>query len=332
MRQTILFILLFIGFHSAAEISDRAAISYYKVDSVTPYSTLNSGKSEVVVFVLNEEINESEKILYGYDDESLKAVLNAQKSFKFQLDSGEHVFQFYPAKEKKYLEITTDPIPVKAGTTTYLSISFWKIPPEEKEILHVRKPVIYLYPTEKTNVSVAVKSKGDLSFTYPAYKDKWECTASPSGELIIDDSNGNRNAYNYLFWEAEQTIEPTELNESSGMVVTQENLMPFLESSLDKFGFTSKEKMDFITYWAPQMIQHEATEIRFMFNEECNFFADLEIEPKPENLLRFYIIWNPIDLFYLDENKKIEVPASNRSGFTVLEWGGMEIPRGDRPE
>jgi hypothetical protein len=316
--------LLCLGFHSSAETIDRALTLNYSVDSILLNPNLDPGKSKVVVHITNDNFVDEEEILSGYGDVEFEALLNEQKSFQFQLDSGKHAFMFLPARKIGYAEIITFPIKIETGTTTYLTLNF-------KEVMDVtrplRKPIIYLYPTEKTTISVVVKPKGELSFTYPEYKGKWECTALPSGEISIDDKS-----YNYLFWEAEQTVEISELNQTEGIVVAKKDLMIFLESTLDEFGFTSKEKMDFITFWAPQMIKYEATEIRFMFNEECAFFADLEIEPKPDNLLRFYMIWNPTDAFYVLADAMLEIPHPIRYGFTVLEWGGMEIPRGDRPE
>lgn len=326
MRQLVLFVILLIGFYSYSEEPIKALTLEYGVDSVTINPNLEDGKSRVVVNIKNKNIKAKEKILYGYEQESLETYLNSEKSFEFELDSGTHVFQFYAAEKADYGEITTfGGIHVASGTTTYISLVFREV--NRIEELHVRKPVIYLYPAVKTDVIVSVQPKGEMSFTYPEYTGKWECKASPSGEILIEDK-----AYNYLFWEAEQTVNANQLNEPLGQVVLKKELLNFLESSLEKFGFNSKESMDFITFWAPQMLKYEATEIHFMFNEDCTLFADLEIEPKPDNLLRFYMIWNPMDTFYYDEKLKIDVPKQSRNGFTVLEWGGMEIPRGTRLE
>lgn len=326
MRQFVLFVILFIGFYSYSEEPIKALTLEYGIDSVTINPNLEEGQSRVVVSIKNKNIKAKEKILYGYEQESLEAHLNEDKSFEFVLDSGIHVFQFYAAEKADYAEITTfGGIHVTSGTTTYMSLVFREV--NKIEELHVRKPVIYLYPAEKTDITVSVQPKGEMSFTYPKYTDKWECTAFPSGEILIEDK-----AYNYLFWESEQTVNVNQLNELLGLVVLKEDLLDFLKSSLEQFGFNSKESMDFITFWAPHMLKFEATEIHFMFNEECTLFADLEIEPKPDNLLRFYMIWNPMDTFYYDSKMKIDVPKQSRNGFTVLEWGGMEIPRGTRLE
>ena len=75
------------------------------------------------------------------------------------------------------------------------------------------------------------------------------------------------------------------------------------------------------------MLQHKATNIRFILNQDCALFADLIIEPKPDHLLRFYMVWNPINSSKIAEQASIKIPAQNRTGFTVLEWGGMEISR-----
>ena len=57
------------------------------------------------------------------------------------------------------------------------------------------KPVIYLYPEQKTMVSVSLDYAGTLTATYPAYEDGWHVTAEPDGTLY--DEAGNE--YSYLF-------------------------------------------------------------------------------------------------------------------------------------
>ena len=59
------------------------------------------------------------------------------------------------------------------------------------------KPVIYLYPEEKTEVHVTLDYNGELIVTYPEYVDGWQISAYPDGTLC--DVDGNE--YSYLFWE-----------------------------------------------------------------------------------------------------------------------------------
>ena len=58
------------------------------------------------------------------------------------------------------------------------------------------KPVIYLYPTTSTNVSVQVNPVGGISKPEPIYNNGWNVLAQPSGVLTY-----NNTQYPYLFWE-----------------------------------------------------------------------------------------------------------------------------------
>ena len=59
------------------------------------------------------------------------------------------------------------------------------------------KPVIYLYSGDETNISVKVKPKEELLFTYPQYNNVWNITANRKGEI-----KDPTNTYDYLFWYA----------------------------------------------------------------------------------------------------------------------------------
>lgn len=317
MNKLALFIFLLIGFQSFAEESEMKSTLDYSVDSVESNANLAQEHSELVVRIINSNFSEGDVILYGWGEKTSKAQLNSNKTFKFELKSGKRELQFYPSNKAGYQEITTQKIEVKSQTTTYISLNFAY---QRDEPVLVKKPVIYLYPPEQTNVSVKVHPEGEFIFTYPRYEENWECTAFPSGRIEI-----NQNEYNYLFWEANQTINKESIQKTPASIVSKDKLVAFLEKSLDQFGFNSKEKADFITFWAPQMMKHEATEIRFLINEECDQFANLDIAPKPDNLIRLYIVWSPIHEAISTNATDLGIPKQDRSGFTVLEWGGMEI-------
>ncbi len=59
-----------------------------------------------------------------------------------------------------------------------------------------KKPVIYLYPTQKTNVTVKLSYHGDLTCTYPTYNGEWNVTAYPDVHLI---NNADQKEYSYLY-------------------------------------------------------------------------------------------------------------------------------------
>ncbi|MBR6826336.1 MAG: hypothetical protein IKM59_07300 [Oscillospiraceae bacterium] len=51
--------------------------------------------------------------------------------------------------------------------------------------------------------------------------------------------------------------------------------------------------------------------------------APLEISPAPDTLIRVFMTWQASDSFV--EIPAQELTAPNRTGFTVIEWGGTEV-------
>ena len=180
----------------------------------------------------------------------------------------------------------------------------------------VEKPVIYLYPEEVTEVNVRLDYiTGKLTCTYPAYEGGWTVTAAPDGTLI--DAKGQ--TYNYLYWEGEGT-EQYDLTE--GFCVPGADTAAFLEEALAKLGLTRREANEFIVYWLPQMEQNPYNLIAFQ-QEAYTEAAKLTITPEPDSLLRVFMVWKPLE-------KPVDIPAQTlpafeRHGFTVVEWGGTKI-------
>lgn len=207
-----------------------------------------------------------------------------------------------------------DLLTIKAGD--------WR--PETDEFGEIRcyKPVIYLYPEEETEVSVKLDLNGKLICTYPAYNDGWSVTALPDGTLT--DAKGQ--TYNYLYWEGE-----TEMNYdfSEGFCVKGEDTAAFLDEALEKLGLTRQEANEFIVYWLPMMEQNTYNLISFQ-TENYTEAARLAVEPAPDTLLRVFMAWKAADDFV--ELPKQELTASERIGFTVVEWGGTEVENKGFPD
>ena len=177
------------------------------------------------------------------------------------------------------------------------------------------KPVIYLYPEQEEEVSVRLDYDGKLTCTYPEYDDGWHVTAAPDGR--ITDENGQE--YNYLYWEGETE---QEYDFSEGFCVAGEDTAEFLEDALDRLGLTRREANEFIVYWLPRMEQNEYNLISFQ-SEAYTDHARLSIQPEPDTVIRVFMAYKPV------ENEQ-EIPeqtlaAPERSGFTVVEWGGCEL-------
>ena len=81
----------------------------------------------------------------------------------------------------------------------------------------------------------------------------------------------------------------------------------------------NKESTDFITFWLPTLLKNKISLCTFQ-NE--TFFKDFElnIEPKPETLIRIFLSIKKIDSIPDVKEQKLE--KIERRGFTVIEWGG----------
>ena len=183
---------------------------------------------------------------------------------------------------------------------------------EEKDY----KPVIYLYPTEEMPVSVRLDYHGELTHTYPAYRDGWHVIAHPDGTLT--DPKTGRDYY-CLFWEG---IPHTTYDLSRGFVIPGEETAAFLEDTLAKLGLTEREANEFIIFWLPLMEDHAYNLITFQ-TEAYTENAPLTVTPAPDSMLRVFMAWKPLDAPI--EIEPQELPAFERHGFAVVEWGGTEL-------
>jgi len=178
------------------------------------------------------------------------------------------------------------------------------------------KPVIYLYPESKQEIEVKLDYAGELTCTYPEYKNGWDVVAYPDGTLV-DDATGEE--YSYLFWEGNSD---TEYDLSKGYVIAGDDTAKFLEAKLAELGLNRTEANEFIVYWLPKMQSNPYNLITFQ-NDIYTNLAKLEITPNPDSVLRVFMAYKA-----LDEQMEIEEPVIEpfeRKGFTVIEWGGTEI-------
>lgn len=180
------------------------------------------------------------------------------------------------------------------------------------------KPVIYLYPKEKTDINVKLDYKGEITCLYPKYnKDNtWEVTAYPDGKIMNKLDN---REYSYLYWEG---ISDNNYDLSKGFVIKGEDTAEFLHEKLECLGLNPRESDDFITYWLPKMNKNKYNLISFQ-KEEYTEKAKLNISPAPDSMLRVFMAFKPLD-------NEIKVPKQdlemfNRKGFAVVEWGGCEV-------
>ncbi len=177
----------------------------------------------------------------------------------------------------------------------------------------VKKPVIYLYPEEDTQVTIKVLKDKDLLTSYPKYDKEWKVQADKDGKISYKDKE-----YYSLYYEAKiDTITP----HKEGFVVEDKDLISFLEEKLDILGLNYKERQEFIIYWLPILQNNKYNYIYFETN--VNDIYPISVNPKPDTEIR-------ILMEYLPLKDKMQVPEQElckvqRQGFTLVEWGGTRI-------
>ena len=187
------------------------------------------------------------------------------------------------------------------------------------------KPVIYAYSEKEIDVSMELNYFGKLTFTYLQIENnKWQFKTKKDENLT--DKKGKN--YPYIFYEGllnEKLRFSQEKGRYFGNIVKKDSIINFLEKTLSELAFNEKEQTDFISFWGPRMSSYEKVFVQFLIGEEYDKIATLKINPKPDNLRRIYLIFSEIsdtNTIYLERQRFYPF---NRSGFTVLEWGGSEI-------
>jgi len=183
----------------------------------------------------------------------------------------------------------------------------------------IRKPILYFYPEEETEVNVKLGYSQNITCSYPKYKeDGWNVLAKPNGDLIDLDTGKNLYA---LYYESENE-EKLEI-EKEGFIVRSEDVAHFLEEKLRILGLTDREAEEFIVYWLPTLEANAYNYIRFASSEEINQNMPLELSVEPDTLIRVQMVYQGIDKPIEVVEQAIEPPE--RTGFVVVEWGGTEI-------
>ena len=177
----------------------------------------------------------------------------------------------------------------------------------------VYKPVIYLYPTEQTDVVITYVNSENLKTTYPKYNGAWRVHADVDGTLT--DENGR--TYYAIFFDESRTYT---VDFSEGFYVTAENAIYFLEEKLALLGLSEREADEFIMFWLPVLEQNGQSVVYFEQTAEREAECPLDVTPAPDSTLRVIIHVKAVDA-------PIEIPEQTlepfeRSGFALVEWGG----------
>lgn len=312
-----LFILSSITCFAGDQKERKSDMQYYQVTETKTNARLPIGQAHIE-FTFKEHSGLCLR-------DQIQCQHNNKKVFKPKLDTngvcahtikpGKYTFTFWTSFCDT---LKTDEIEIKSQQAVSILVHLHS----NNIMIESDKPVIYLYPSVNTNISLELNYNGQVSFSYPALiENKWNVNASPDGTL---ESNGKQ--YNYLFWDGKMNTNVLKPDVKQGSVVESTKLVEFFEASLSHIGLNSKEAADFITYWVPRMMRNEKNFVQFMLTNAYDDIATLNVTPKPDQQLRIYMVWSNVE----DNNSINPTPQSfpefKRGGFTLIEWGGSEVP------
>lgn len=234
-------------------------------------------------------------------------------------------YEFYVSDCESGLKFRLGQFFIHQDSIYYFDVQYNSFLPEHEFLYGNDKPVIYLYSPDTLEFMIDLEINESISptFEYPTptglFREKglvsWYGTVVEN-QILIEGKK-----YPYLFWEGEGATIPII---DKGFCVSGDSVVEFLEQKIDEIGLNSTEKTDFITYWAPKMIKNNYNVVHFKFTEDYYDIAEMFVSPEPDAILRMYMYFRPVK-----ESIKIlpqSIPTFERKGFTVVEWGGSQLP------
>lgn len=278
------------GIGSCGSAVGLAVMNSNSLTGLVPTGKTSAGET---IYAFTDNNNPILKYLYNayaIDSGTNKPVANAISLTQYQAKHG--VFVYRDALKRNII----------FASTTYGSQA------------ECGKPVIYLYPTHPTKVSVKVDAR--ITKSDPAYGNGWLVDALPDGTLL----SGGRT-YDSLFWEGTGHEYPAI---TAGFVVSQAQLVTTISSQLGQLGLNPKETADFLDFWQPRLPKTPFVRLSWLGTNDMNRLAPLHIKPAPDTLIRLFLDFEGL-------KKPIQIQPQTlrsipRQGFTVVEWGGLLRP------
>jgi hypothetical protein len=179
------------------------------------------------------------------------------------------------------------------------------------------EPLVYLYPKVKSDISLTLKNTNVIR-SDPHYNNTWNVTAYPNG--LLQSESGK--PYEHLYWEGEAK-EPE--NPALEVITSTGKLHQTLEQILTTMGLNERERKDFENYWEPKLSFSSYYSLKFYDESEISKVVPLTVVPKPDTVIR--VLFSYEGLENVPENQvdiiKGEYTLPQRTGFTVVEWGGI---------
>lgn len=202
---------------------------------------------------------------------------------------------------------------------------FFYVPsvPSQPE-LTIFKPIIYVYGQAGQDVNVQLGYPDALTVSYPIYLAEygWNVRVQSDGSLY--DASIGRSLY-ALYWEGQTGVKTMR---DTGFVVHRDQLIPFLEKTLDQLGLSEREAEEFIVYWLPQLQESEYSYIYFETADNIEANMPLLVNPAPNHVIRVWMTWTPLDHAIdipMQELNVVDRKQIENSDLYVVEWGGLRF-------
>lgn len=190
------------------------------------------------------------------------------------------------------------------------------INPEYSMQAECGKPVIYLYPSKDTQVSVKVGA--NITKSEPLYpQDGWTVLAHPNGQLNYRDQ-----IYPNLFWEG-TGFGTYNSHSGEGFVIAQKDLISTLKLHLNQLGLNAQESADFMEFWVPKLPATPYVRLTWLNTKDMDILAPLTVSPLPNTKIRIFLDFEGLEKPISLTPQKLSAPQ--RRGFTLVEWGGLLI-------
>ncbi len=175
----------------------------------------------------------------------------------------------------------------------------------------VEKPAVYIYPElpGRFQVSLEFGAGIRLAASEPDYGDGWDVAVDADGRID--------GTWDYLFYEIAMRGEP---RIPVGWCLPWDGLNEGLESIVTDLGLVAGEKEDFLLYWRSRLPRREYYEINPVMGDDLDAWVKLAVDPAPDSTLRFWLFFRGSDEA-VDLTEPV-IPAFERTGTTVVEWGG----------
>jgi uncharacterized protein YdhG (YjbR/CyaY superfamily) len=191
---------------------------------------------------------------------------------------------------------------------------------QQKEFLKkgFAKPMMYFYPKKKTKIQATITYTGEfLSEETKKQGKKISATVlvEPDGKLY---NIWEANSYSFNKW-LQQPERKINWNISNLFVIKWEDTKKFFEKILPEIWLNNTETKDFIEFFEPLMKNNKYNLIHFA-KKQYTDNALLEIKPKPDSILRVFMVYKPLKEKINIQKQKISPFV--RTWFVVVEWGG----------